>query len=224
MSDQPTFGRYLSQWFTAAFSPAWNVFGAFGVLVGGSLWVWHRVSPSSFDSTAQYFSLSPDAAMTDLIWIIPFWLGVAVFIYRFVRAPYEIHLKSIGVIEELINERDAVLSQLHSRTKECVAKARDAFQAGCRLKNDVPGAIRDTPKEILEEWKNKARQWTKDTTAVLETCSSMAALKFGGKLGIDVSGGPFFNVHNDLQSQFDYLRQRVDILDEIIAKQDVYFR
>lgn len=92
MPIETTFTAYLRAWWKAAFAPAWDAFGWFGVAVGAILWAWHRFWPDSFGLATRYFGFSPDAAMSDLVWIIPLLLGVAVLLYRLVRAPFEMYI------------------------------------------------------------------------------------------------------------------------------------
>ena len=90
-----SFWTYLRTWFKAAFSPAWDVFGGLGLTVSALIWAWHRFWPGPFASAAGVIGFSQEAAMSDLVWEIPLWFGLAVFSYRLVKAPYELHRKSL---------------------------------------------------------------------------------------------------------------------------------
>ncbi|HVG56769.1 MAG TPA: hypothetical protein VM846_20190 [Vicinamibacterales bacterium] len=88
------FGTYLRRWFKAAAAPAYDLLGVAGVVVGAVLWAWHRFWSENFRWAAGRAGLSPEAAVSDLVWGIPLTLGFAVLAYRLVRAPYEMHVEA----------------------------------------------------------------------------------------------------------------------------------
>jgi hypothetical protein len=87
-----TFGAYLRAWWKAAFAPAWDAFGWLGLAFGAVLWAWHRFRPGSFGTVVRYFGFTPDAALSDLVWIVPLLLGAAVLLFRLIRAPFEMYI------------------------------------------------------------------------------------------------------------------------------------
>jgi hypothetical protein len=116
MAIPTTFSPYLRAWWKAAFAPAWDAFGWLGVAVGAILWAWHRFWPRSFDVVARYCGLTPNAAMSDLVWILPLMLGVAVLLYRLVRAPFEMHIASEKHAQKQMAELRAEVGALRTRT------------------------------------------------------------------------------------------------------------
>src|ERR1035437_7482703 len=87
-----SFIAYLWRWFKAAFKPAADFVGGISLVLGAIIWAWHKYRPGSFKSAADTLGISPEAAMSDLVWQIPLWAGAAVFLWRLLRAPYEIHV------------------------------------------------------------------------------------------------------------------------------------
>jgi hypothetical protein len=90
--DISTFQQYLRAWFNAVRRGALDMFGSISTVAGFGLWWWNRHSPDSFMFVVSYFGVTPDVAMSDLVWQIPVGLGLLALSYRFIRAPYEIHL------------------------------------------------------------------------------------------------------------------------------------
>jgi hypothetical protein len=99
MHHPKEFHRYLAAWLKAAFKPAADVIGGVASFVGAAVWGWHKWAPGSFAATVGKLGLSAEAAMSDLAWEIPLWIGAAVFLWRLVRAPYEIHLQTVAALE-----------------------------------------------------------------------------------------------------------------------------
>jgi hypothetical protein len=93
-SEVTTPKSYFRTWWKAAWAPAYDVFGVLGVALGVCLGVWHKFRPENFRWTASQFGLSPEAAMSDLVWIIPLAFGLSVLAYRLIRAPFEIHVSN----------------------------------------------------------------------------------------------------------------------------------
>lgn len=105
----PTLREYLWQWFGAARKGAWDTFGSVSTLVGFVLWAWHKFDEVTFRRFSDALRVSPEAAMSDLVWQIPVAVGACVLGYRFIRAPYEIHLATLTTHEE---DKQAVQSAL----------------------------------------------------------------------------------------------------------------
>jgi hypothetical protein len=112
MPERTSFLRYLHSWFSAAMVGAWEVFGTVSSVAGGALWAWHKYQPNSFNLAVSRIGFSPDGAMNDLVWEIPFTAGVAVLAVRFLRAPYEIHRSNEKVNTERIQGLEAQIQTL----------------------------------------------------------------------------------------------------------------
>jgi hypothetical protein len=121
-----SFRRYGAEVLRIAFKPAADLIGLSGMVLGAILWAWHRFFPESFKNAAAIVGLSPDAAVSDLVWEIPIVLGFLVFVYRLVRAPFEIHQKQGLDVIALKTERDelkAALSRAQSNQPDSLASA-----------------------------------------------------------------------------------------------------
>ena len=98
------FRRYLRAWWSAAWAPAWDLFGWLGVAVGGVLWLWNKRWPENYKWSAQSIGITPEAAMSDIVWVLPMVAGVLLLAYRFVRAPFEMHLVLARRIDQLTKQ------------------------------------------------------------------------------------------------------------------------
>jgi hypothetical protein len=102
-----TFWGFVCLWWSAATKGAMDRIGFLSLVVGALLWWWRKYYTASFDVAVGYLGISPDAAMTDLVWQVPIGLGCLALGWRFLRAPYEIHLAEVqkrASLETLINE------------------------------------------------------------------------------------------------------------------------
>jgi hypothetical protein len=209
----------------AAFSKGWSIFSTTNLVLAFAAWGLARQYPAW------------QATLNDLIWQIPAGLGLLTIAIRWLIAPFETHKKTIKQADKRIVssldqvnglQRQITASGIHAksdRTKECVAKAREFFRAGFVLRQDFPKASATPPSpEMIKEWKDRVVKWRKDTTALLETCSPDAALRFNDILTHDFKAEMYFSAPNELQDPLDHLRRRLEILDDIINKGDQYFR
>jgi hypothetical protein len=119
MPDTNSFAAYARQWWRAAFAPAWDFFGWFGAVVGGLLWAAHKYAPQQFTAFSGALGVTPEAAMSDLVWQVPLAAGAIVLAYRLVRAPYEIHVEMLGQHRKAMHERQQDIQRLQKALEDC---------------------------------------------------------------------------------------------------------
>ena len=111
-----TFRQYLAAWSKEATKGLIDRFGLLNLLVSFALWAWNRYSPTTLEATAKELHLYVSAAMSDWIWQSPLLVGVALVGYRFVRAPYEMHLQTLANGQDIEN-RQAEDREIKDRAK-----------------------------------------------------------------------------------------------------------
>ena len=209
-----TFREYLWLWFHTARRAAWDMFGSLTTGAGLVLWLWPKYSPRSFDAFAHSINVAPTAATTDLVWQVPIIVGCLTFGYRFLHAPYEIHLANLERINELegtINASASLLKQRSNQLGEFLAE-------GVRLIRSAPKA--DTVAESVAAWNEKLQDWTNKTAHFLETIGPAAVAKF-----IDTSGmhaAEYIGIRNESQDRFGVLERRLKNLKDIIENRNAY--
>jgi hypothetical protein len=112
MAERDTLWTYLREWLRAASKVAWDVFGGVGLAIGALLWAWHKYAPVSFTAAAASLRLSQE----DLVWEIPLAFGGVVFVVRFVRAPFEMHVAAQDDHQAETDRLRTIIEGLQSRT------------------------------------------------------------------------------------------------------------
>ena len=160
LAQTETFWRYLGRWLKTATAGTWDRLGLFSLVAGVLLWAWNKFAPVSFRQFAGILRVSPEVAMADLVWEIPLALGGLALAWRFVRAPYEIHLaqdKHILALQNEVTQR----RKSHAIHEAMLRHRSDAI----RLLNHRV----DTNDEYAI-WKNA---WRAFETALLEDMSQL---------------------------------------------------
>lgn len=106
-----SFWGFIRLWWSAATKGSWDRVGLLSTIVGAVVWVWHKYYAASFDRAVAYVGWSPEAAVTDLVWQLPLGVGGLALAWRFVRAPYEIHLETVTSREAVTAELDRSRAQ-----------------------------------------------------------------------------------------------------------------
>lgn len=106
---EQSFPSFLWRWVRTATDDAVEALGLSSLLLGAVFWAWHKYRPNSLKVAGGYFRITPDMAMTDLVWQIPLAVGFIIFAYRLARAPYEIvlseraqHAKDEAMLKESV--------------------------------------------------------------------------------------------------------------------------
>jgi hypothetical protein len=149
-TQNTTLRRYLAQWLRTAFAPAWDAFGWIGVVVGLSLWVWHRFWPDNFKWTADKVGLSPEAAMSDLVWVIPLVFGASILAYRLIRAPYELHVGQASSARDMEERLRAELERQQRQIASLEQRLHDQGpRLGCTIDQVIIGELPDRSKRTV---------------------------------------------------------------------------
>lgn len=117
-----TFRAYLKAWRKAVLAGVLDVVGTASLIVGGALWCWHKYRQANFEWAVGQIGITPEDAMSDLVWQGPLFAGGALLVYRFFRAPYEMHLAS----ETANSDR---MAQLEGQLSEARRQAESALTA-----------------------------------------------------------------------------------------------
>jgi hypothetical protein len=208
-----TFRQYLAAWSKEATKGLIDRFGLLNLLVSFALWAWNRYSPTTLEATAKKLHLSASAAMSDWVWQLPLLVGVALVGYRFVRAPYEMHLQTSA------NGQDIGNRQAEDREIKDRAKRTGTFIAdGVLLLRTAPQG--QAAAEAIEKWKASVQEWTDNVYNHLAAINEAAVARFVDTS--DMHAVEYLSISGAISSIYGVLQRRVQNLKDIIEKPEIY--
>jgi hypothetical protein len=148
MAQPQTFWTYALLWFRVAREGTFDVLGALSLVFSAVFWAWRKWESDSFGRAAAAVGLSPDAAMSDLVWEIPIAVAAVLFGWRFVRAPYEIHRATITSADRSLLDVRAALSEAQSALMTIRAENK-GVELVCSRRSLSWGPVSDLPPGIL---------------------------------------------------------------------------